>query len=190
MGEVYLAQHPRLPRRDALKVLSDVGLPESEYRNGSTGSRHRATLWHPAHRRGARPRRRRRPAVDLDGLRRAGPTRARCSPSAIRTGCRRTRWCGSVTAVADALDYAHQRGLLHRDVKPANILMANPGADDRADHVGRLRDRPPDRRTERAHRDEHDGGHGLRTPHPSSSRAKRSTDAPTSTRLRRRRSSC
>ncbi len=34
-----------------------------------------------------------------------------------------------VTAVAGALDYAHQRGLTHRDVKPANILLANPGED-------------------------------------------------------------
>src|SRR5882757_8494167 len=49
MGEVYLAEHPRLPRRDALKILSaevmtsDTDFRERFHREADLA----ATLWHP-----------------------------------------------------------------------------------------------------------------------------------------------
>jgi serine/threonine-protein kinase len=71
MGEVYLAAHPRLPRRDALKVLSADVSADPEYRAWfSREGDLTSTLWHPhivsVHDRG----RVQRPVVDLDGLRR------------------------------------------------------------------------------------------------------------------------
>jgi serine/threonine-protein kinase len=130
MGEVYLAQHPRLPRRDALKVLSATVCAESEYcERFKREADIAATLWHPhiveVHDRGE---------VDgqlwisMDYV--EGTDAARLLTERYLDGLPPDKVVRIITAVAGALDYAHQRGLLHRDVKPANILMANPGAED------------------------------------------------------------
>ena len=49
MGEVYLADHPRLPRRDALKILrSDVSEGDEHYRQRFIQEADLAgKLWHP-----------------------------------------------------------------------------------------------------------------------------------------------
>jgi serine/threonine-protein kinase len=77
MGEVYLAQHPRLPRRDALKLLPHDWSADAEYRARFNREADLAsTLWHPhivgVHDRGEEDGQ----LLHLDGLRR----RARCSP--------------------------------------------------------------------------------------------------------------
>ena len=48
MGEVYLADHPRLPRQDALKVLPSDVCADDEYRQRFNREADiAATLWHP-----------------------------------------------------------------------------------------------------------------------------------------------
>src|ERR1700739_3384599 len=48
MGEVYLAQHPRLPRREALKILgNDLSADDAYRRRFIKEADLAATLWHP-----------------------------------------------------------------------------------------------------------------------------------------------
>jgi len=132
MGEVYLAQHPRLPRRDALKVLPASVSADGEYRERFDREADiAATLWHPhivgVHDRGEFEG---QLWISMDYV--EGTDAACLLRQSYPDGMPRGEVAEIISAVADALDYAHQRNLLHRDVKPANILLANPeGSDQR-----------------------------------------------------------
>jgi serine/threonine-protein kinase len=47
----------------------------------------------------------------------------------------RTKTASVIGQVASALNAAHEKGLVHRDVKPANVLIVEGGAADDSDHV-------------------------------------------------------
>lgn len=124
MGEVYLAEHPRLPRQDALKVMVQQVSTDSEYRERfNREAQNAATLSHPSivtlYDRGEFED---QLWLSMDYI--EGTDASRLLEQQYRKGLPPHEVVRIVTAVADALDYAHQRRLLHRDVKPANILLA------------------------------------------------------------------
>ena len=125
MGEVYLVEHPRLPRQDALKVMAPQVSTDSKYRERfNREAQNAGALWHPhivaVHDRGESEG---RLWISMDYV--EGTDAGRLLEKEYRQGMPPDEVVRIVTAVADALDYAHQRQLLHRDVKPANILLAD-----------------------------------------------------------------
>ncbi|GGK46785.1 hypothetical protein GCM10011591_17670 [Nocardia camponoti] len=122
MGVVYLARHPRLPRLTALKLLSRDLSADDEIRTRFEREADLvARLEHPnivnIYDRG----------TDDDQLWIsmqfvAGTDVATADVDVLTPG----RAVQIAAETATALDFAHDSGVLHRDVKPANILLAKP----------------------------------------------------------------
>ena len=128
MGHVYLAQHPRLPRQDALKVLRTDVSDDGEFRERFIQEADlAASLSHPniltVHDRGEYDEQLWIATAYIDGTDAAQLMREHPAGMPV------DQVLTIVTAIANALDYAHDRGLLHRDVKPANILLSQPDKD-------------------------------------------------------------
>lgn len=122
MGEVYLAQHPRLPRRDALKILSSASARDDEFRARFIREADlAATLWHPHIVRVLdRGEFNGRLWISMDYV--DGTDAGRLIREQPK-GMGEEDVSEIVTAMADALDFGHEHRLLHRDVKPENILV-------------------------------------------------------------------
>ncbi|RPA59918.1 serine/threonine protein kinase [Gordonia oryzae] len=132
MGEVYLARHPSLPRNEAVKILpSDLSRDPMFRQRFMREAELASSIVHPnivtIYNSGEYEGHLWLAMEYIDGV--DGGELLRRSPRGLNP----MLVSAIATAVAAALDAAHTRGLLHRDVKPANILIAENDSADRGD---------------------------------------------------------
>jgi len=128
-GDVYLVQDRQSERWAALKVLSLAWSSNSEFRQRFHAETPiAANLLHPhvveVHARGEYEGQLWIAMTYVEGLNAAQLMTDRF-PAVSPVG----EVLAILTAVGGALDEAHRRGLLHRDVKPANILLTGRGGE-------------------------------------------------------------
>ncbi|CAM4285935.1 Serine/threonine-protein kinase PknI [Mycobacterium basiliense] len=126
-GEVYLVHQPNFPGWQALEILPQTLAVDAEFRQRFERETSIAgQLYHPhiveVHQHGQCNGRLWIAKDYVDGISAAQLMQERF-PAVLPVA----EVVGIVSAAAAALDYAHQRGLLHREVAPANILLTNPG---------------------------------------------------------------
>jgi serine/threonine-protein kinase len=130
-GELYVAEHPRLPRQQVLHLIPAEFSIDLDYRQRfNQESDLAAPLWHPS----------------ITCLTDRGEYEDQLWISTEYVdGCDAAELLGEghldgmpprmvieiVSAIADALDYAHDTGVLHRHVNPGNILISKSPADRR-----------------------------------------------------------
>ncbi|WP_372462179.1 serine/threonine-protein kinase [Nocardia rosealba] len=140
MGSVYLARHPRLPRWTALKLLNQELFSDAEIRARFEREADLvAQLDHPnivtVFDRGVENDQLWISMQYVDGIDASMLDPATLPPDRALQIIRET---------AVALDFAHRAGVLHRDVKPANILLARSNSQERVYltdfGIARLRD--------------------------------------------------
>lgn len=107
-GTMYYAMELIAGRslRDILREIADTGAIDAVLGAGSPGSDERTSDTSP------------------DGSR-AEITRLGASNHSDRIYFRKV--AGWIADIAEALHYAHERGVIHRDVKPSNLLLADDG---------------------------------------------------------------
>jgi serine/threonine protein kinase, bacterial len=130
-GELYVAEHPRLPRLQLLQLIPAEVSADLDYREDFTEeSALAATLWHP-NILGLTDRGEFEDQLWISTDHLEGSDAAQLLGDNHPDGMPPKMVIEIVSAIAEALDYAHDRGVLHRHVNPGNILIGRAPADKR-----------------------------------------------------------